>query len=230
MKNILVHHLSRHPRMLRMFPAIVLSSALAVTLLAYRVAHTSSTAFLFLTWNLFLAWIPFVLSLALHRHMRMPGWVRAGVFITWLLFLPNAPYILTDLVHLHQRSDMPYWFDMLLILSFAWSGLVLGLASLFNVHAFLKSSFGSVKAWLAVLVVQGLCGFGIYLGRFLRLNSWDAFTDPLATFRTSCSIVLHPFANIHATGFTLIISGFLLASYLFFAGVMMPAGKGVKDV
>jgi uncharacterized membrane protein len=209
----------------RMLPVLMFSSALAMTLLIARIELTSSRAFLFLAWNLFLAWIPYALSFALQKDLIIPWWMRAGIFIMWLLFFPNAPYILTDLLHLHPREGMPLWFDLLLLLSFAWTGLMLGLASLLNVHEFFRENMSSLKAWLLVLAIALLCGFGIYLGRFLRWNSWDAFVNPGPILRTSWNILSDPFGNMKATGFTLIFSGFLVVSYLTLLVLVRPHEK-----
>lgn len=114
------------------------------------------------------------------------------------------------------------WFDLLLILSFAWNGLVLGLASLLNVHFFLAQKLGYIRSWIAVLLLLVLCGFGIYLGRFLRWNSWDAFTDPLSIIGSSFRVLSDPSNKLNATGFTIIFTGLLAVSYLFFVGMISP--------
>jgi uncharacterized membrane protein len=224
---MLARYFKHDTLLLRLIAVMVFSSALASVLLFYRFGRTSSFSYLFLGWNLFLAWIPFILSLFLRSEVKARSWLKAGAFVLWLLFLPNAPYILTDLIHLRVRPHIPLWYDLLLILAFAWSGLMLGMASLLNVHIFLCEKLDSKKAWLVIIPVLLLCGFGIYLGRFVRFNSWDAFTDPVPVFRTSINLVLHPFSDMHATGFTMIISGFLLVSYLTLLALARPA-KGNK--
>lgn len=206
----------------RLFTAMAFSSAMAAVLLFYRIEKTSSMFFAFLAWNLFLAWIPYIVSFVLKKSNNIPWWGKTGAFITWLLFFPNAPYILTDLLHLQQRAGIPLWFDLLLILAFAWSGLMLGLASLLNVHLFLKKLLGEMRAWMIVILLLFLCGFGTYLGRFLRWNSWDAFTDPVHILKTSFGILANPLHEPHAIGFTLIFSGLLVVSYFFFVGMLAP--------
>lgn len=128
---------------LRIIPVMTLSSALALILLLLRMEQTSSLTFVFLAWNLFLVWIPFAVSLAFGKEFKTYGWVRGGLFIVWLLFFPNAPYLLTDLIHLKQRAGIPLWYDLMMILTFAWSGLMLGFASLHNIHVFIREKIGS---------------------------------------------------------------------------------------
>lgn len=193
-----------------LLPAMLISSALAVSLLLIRAIHFDRIGYLFLAWNLFLAWIPYFLSVKLKNDPSMARWMKALVFLLWLLFFPNAPYILTDLIHLRQRAGVPLWFDLFLLLAFAWSGLLAGLASLGNVHDLLVKAIGKMRAWLSVSGLILLCGFGIYLGRFLRWNSWDALVNPVPVLKTSFTVL----RSTNAIGFTLIFSGFLLVTYL----------------
>lgn len=193
-----------------LLPAMIISSALAVSLLLVRAIHFDRIGYLFLAWNLFLAWIPYFFSIALAGKPSLPRLMKAFLFLLWLLFFPNAPYILTDLIHLKQRAGVPLWFDLLLLLSFAWSGLLAGLASLANVHGLLLRAIGKMRAWISVSGLLLLCGFGIYLGRFLRWNSWDAFMNPVPVLKTSFTVL----RSTNAIAFTLIFSGFLLVTYL----------------
>ena len=160
--------------------ALVLLSLAAAGLLAVRMDRVGEPAFVFLTWNLFLAWIPFVLSLCVAAVHGRGGprpllWVfGAG----WLLFLPNAPYILTDFIHLGRVGGAPLWFDAALIGTFAAAGLALGLASLLVVHHVVEARAGRVVGWAVAVSSLVLSAIGIYLGRFPRFNSWDVVTDP----------------------------------------------------
>lgn len=137
--------------------------------------------FMMLVWNLFLAWFPLGVALIL-RDLRASGfrnrWLLLGGLGLWLAFLPNAPYIITDLFHI---SHIPYpllWFDTLSIFLFACTGLLVGLYSILVVHRMVRPRIGQRAAWVLILLSQGLSGFGIYLGRFGRWNSWDILTRP----------------------------------------------------
>ena len=116
--------------------ALAVLSLAAVGLIAVRLDRVGEPAFFFLTWNLFLAWIPYVLAICVAAVHGRGGprpllWVLGAA---WLLFLPNAPYILTDFIHLGRIGGAPLWFDAALIGTFAAAGLALGLASLLVMH------------------------------------------------------------------------------------------------
>jgi len=125
---------------------LVALSLAAVGLLTVRIDRVGDPAFVFLRWNLFLAWIPFLLSLCVAAVHGRGGprpllWVFGG---GWLLFLPNAPYILTDFIHLGRVAGAPLWFDTALIGAFAAAGLALGLGSLLVVHHVVEARAGRV--------------------------------------------------------------------------------------
>jgi len=151
--------------------------AFCALLLIVRAFKTEHYTFFFLLWNLFLAWIPFWLISQYKRFKRKS--LQFAIIALTLLFLPNAPYILTDLFHLTKNLIAPMWFDLVLILTFALLGLVffiLATERLFKVlRPFFKSSllFNAVK-FLVILSN----GYGIYLGRYLRFNSWDVVSNP----------------------------------------------------
>lgn len=199
----------------RLIKVMAVSSALSVILLYFRIQWSGSLMFVFLTWNLFLAWIPFLLAFVL-SEMNANGTSRikkVGVFAAWLLFFPNSPYILTDLFHLRLRSEIPLWFDLVLILSFAWNGLLLGYSSLMEIQKVLRTrlSAGIVNFFIAGLLV--LCSFGIYLGRYPRYNSWDILTNPITLFSDIFNMILDPMNNTRMVGVTFFFSVFLMVSY-----------------
>jgi uncharacterized membrane protein len=97
----------------------------------------------------------------------------------WLLFLPNAPYLLTDLVHLPDKDVRHYWADMMLILHFALTGLMLGFVSMLVLHGVVARRFGVLRGWAFSAAGAGLAGLGVYFGRFLRWNSWDVIVRPV---------------------------------------------------
>jgi uncharacterized membrane protein len=196
--------------------ALIALSLLAVGLLAVRIDRVGEPAFVFLTWNLFLAWIPFLLSLclaAVHRRggSRLLLWMLGA---GWLLFLPNAPYILTDFVHLGRVGGAPLWFDAALIGTFATVGLALGLGSLLVVHHVVEARAGRVAGWAVAVSSLVLSAIGIYLGRFPRFNSWDVLTDPHGLLPVVLHRLADPLGNTFLLRFGVVMSTLLLGCYL----------------
>lgn len=168
-----------------------------------------------LLWNLFLATIPLLWSTAFHRALQRKSYAAACVaFSLWLLFLPNAPYILTDLIHLAPRSHVPEWFLLAMLLSCAGTGTLLGYISLMDVHREIERTFNKTTGWLVASGALMLCGFGIYIGRFLRWNSWNVLTSPLALLKTVLRQFIDAGPHPHPAGVTLIFGTGLIVGYL----------------
>ena len=164
--------------MLQRTVVFALLLAWCAALLGVRVWRAGSLMYLFLAWNLFLAAIPALAASRLARETA--SWRQAGWLALWLAFLPNAPYLVTDFVHLRARPPVPLWFDIALLVSCASTGLLLGYASVADVQRFIARRYGETMAWLCAASALVLSGAGIYLGRFLRWNSWDILANPIA--------------------------------------------------
>lgn len=160
---------------------------------------------LFLIWNLFLAWIPLGIAwlIRIRRFTTLPLVMLVGL---WLLFFPNAPYLLTDLAHLRRLSHYGTWLTISIYITFAIVGLFVGLTSLTWLHAEIRERFGQSVGWLFVLLSLGASGFGVYIGRFLRFNSWDFFTNPLYILLTIKTQLFSPQTFLHAWGFSLMFA------------------------
>ncbi len=130
-----------------------------------------------------------------------------------MLFFPNAPYILTDLIHLKPRFDVPFWFDLVLLLTFAWNGVLLGYKSLHNIQKIIQQLYGKTKALAFVVFCLFISGYGIYLGRFERFNSWDILAQPYSLIYEIKETILHPFEHYHTYGVTLFFGVFLTLGY-----------------
>lgn len=180
----------------------------------FRLTYTDTKVFLFLNWNLFLAFIPWTLSslLILYPKMQRTGSVLLVLFI-WLLFFPNAPYILTDLFHLRFQSSMPVWFDLILILSFAWTGLLFGLLSLADIEKVLRQKLPEPAVILISSILLFIGSFGIYVGRYLRWNSWDIIHEPFSLLYGIGDRFINPFEHPRTWGMTLFMGVFLNMVY-----------------
>ena len=213
--------------------AFVLASGLCGALLLARAVETGSSSYGFLVWNLLLAWIPFLLALAVydaHRRRTARPWqlLLAG---GWLLFLPNAPYIVTDFLHVGVIGGAPIWFDASLVAAFAATGLMLGLASLLLVQAVVSRTWGAVWSWLILVPVLGLCSLGIALGRIARFNSWDAVAQPEAILRVLGDKLLDPGAAARGIALVTALTVSLAVGYLVLYAVagLVPRRRGSGD-
>jgi uncharacterized membrane protein len=196
---------------------LILSSLLAVGLFAGRVYRSRTIIFFFLLWNLFLAWIPYLSSLwADHLHRRHPHrwWVLILPGVLWLAFFPNAPYIVTDFWHLQERAPVPMWYDIGMLSAFALSGLFLAVFSLRTMQHLVRTYTGPVASWLFVAAVLGLGGLGIYLGRFLRWNSWDLLLHPRGVLTDVAIRLVNPLSHPQTIGVTLLFAAILFVCYL----------------
>ncbi|EEF60329.1 DUF1361 domain-containing protein [Pedosphaera parvula] len=192
-------------------------SGVGAVLVGLRVLWTRDWNYCFLIWNLFLAWMPLVFAVGVSRRYRKGerlGFAIYSLAALWLLFFPNAPYIFTDLIHLTTWFKHRYWTDMSLILLFAFTGFLLGFMSLYLMQRVVADRFGGTMSWLFIMVTAGLGGFGIYLGRVRRWNSWDVVVDPMGIVRDMAHWVTHPMANRTWIGFTALFATFLFLGYL----------------
>jgi uncharacterized membrane protein len=177
----------------------------------FRIYVTYSRVFLFLNWNLFLAFIPWLASsiIIISSKLRKQKSSLLGLLFIWILFFPNSPYILTDLFYLRVESTVPIWFDLILILSFAWTGLVYGFVSLVDIETLLVKNLGKQISGIIIVFLLFLGSFGVYLGRFLRWNSWDVIQDPFKLGHDIGDRLINPIAHSRTWGLT-ILMGILL--------------------
>lgn len=208
--------------------ALVLASAFCCATLIARWAYSNPGAYDFLAWNLFLAWIPLVAAVLVYdlQQRGASGRRLLPVAAVWLLFLPNAPYLLTDLIHLGSRNDAPLWFDVVLFTAFAWTGALLGFLSLYLMQVVVRRIAGGPLSWLFVGVSLLATGFGIYLGRSLRWNSWDFVTRPDALLADVWARVSDPLAYPRSFGMTVALTALLSVIYLvLYAFAQLPAAE-----
>ncbi len=186
------------------------SSTLAVLLLAGRMGRSHTAAFTFLPYNLALAYIPWLLSISCGAAKAERRWLFLPL---WLLFFPNAPYLVTDFVHLRSRPPVPVWYDVGMLTAFAWAGLLLAVTSLSAMHSRVERALGRGWGWAFVALVSGLSGFGIYLGRFLRKNSWDVLIDPFDLAHALAAPVLSPVAHFRTWLVAALFGSLMLVVY-----------------
>lgn len=192
--------------------SLVLATAVSAGLLLsdYWLYHYLTPNYML--WNLCLAWIPFVLVLWLLRILRRRAWSSwEGLCATavWLAFLPNSFYMISDFIHLADITNPDQLlFSAVMFTSFIYTGVLLGLTSLYLVHEELRRRLASFKAAACVVAILAICSLAIYVGRDLRWNTWDILVDPAGVLFDVSSRLLQP--SQYGTALQVILPFFVL--------------------
>ncbi len=187
-----------------------------------RIAYAGNLYYGFLLWNLLLAGIPLLISSNLYKTVEIKRSILYSTLALWLLFLPNSPYIITDLVHLYHRPPVPFWYDMLLVILSASNGLALGFISIYQVELiiFRRSAEKFLFPFRALVMLA--MGYGVYIGRYLRFNSWDAIFNPIEVLREAMSSL-----HLNTAGFVLTFSFVMFILYSFFTAIVLRRSQEV---
>lgn len=220
----------------RLLPPLLFASFVCAAMLIARWAWCGTPRYSCFLFNLFLAWIPLGFTFAIHtlRSAEIPRqraiWACA---VAWFLFFPNAPYIVTDMVHLGgftKIDGVPKWFDIMVIMGHAVTGLFLGCASLWAMETLVAERLGRRMGWIFSVGMLALASFGIYLGRFLRLNSWDVVFRPDRIVERMWGLT-HPVKAFEVFAFSVTFFLFSVGVYWFIASTarLAPARVDLRD-
>jgi uncharacterized membrane protein len=205
---------------------LVAASLLSIATVEVRVWKTGDPYYRFLIWNLALAWVPLVFaSAAYSAAARSKRKLVVPLSVVWILFFPNAPYVLTDFIHLNgEQATAPVWYDALMISSCAWIALLLGLTSLYLMQMVATRALGTVWSWAGVVAALALASFGVYLGRFVRFNSWDALIRPGRVANVIAHQLENPFQHPRMLAVLVLLTASLTVAYAIlyvFAGLQL---------
>ncbi|MGH1520693.1 DUF1361 domain-containing protein [Chryseobacterium sp. JK1] len=202
---------------------LIFMTLFCFSLSVFRYYISEAKVFLFLNWNLFLAWIPLLLSSFIVIFKIKSKISLAFIIIIWILFFPNSPYILTDLFHLRARNAIPIWYDLIVILSYAWTGLICGFISLNDIEKRLFS-YGKKNVVNGLIIFfLFMSSFGVYLGRFLRWNSWDVLNNPFGLFNDIVVRLIYPLEYTKTWGVTLLMG--VMLNFMYFTFKWMETGN-----
>jgi uncharacterized membrane protein len=210
--------------------ALLVATCVSVIMLSVRIINTGSLNYIFLAWNIILAWVPYMASGLIPLVGRRPTsygqqptsysrrptgdqWKTGLLLAVWLLFLPNAPYIITDFVHLRHRAPVPIIFDATMLLLFSLTGLALGLLSIQHTENWWRQHRPHIAVPQLRFFVFLLCGFGIYLGRVERWNSWDIISNPGGLLVEVMKKIIDPFSNVETWAVTILFALLLWVTY-----------------
>lgn len=166
----------------RVVRGLVAAAAISIVLYVARVIFYGDFTFGYMIWNLVLAVIPFFIGVALIDRLQGRLWsepANLALTLLWLGFLPNSFYVATDLIHIAEVTSRTIVFDAIMLLSFTIAGLLYGYGSVVMVHRELRKRHRKNRADLVVAIIFLACSYAIYLGRYMRWNTWDVIINPI---------------------------------------------------
>ncbi|MDR1836962.1 MAG: DUF1361 domain-containing protein [Treponema sp.] len=180
----------------------------------FRWLFFGNWSFYFLNWNLFLAFVPWALTtISFIKPKIQSSFISIVILLVfWLMFFPNAPYIITDLFLLRFNTK-PIWYETLMILSYAWTGMLFGFLSLLDIEEILKRKLPRALVTCISVFLLFVGSFGIYIGRYLRWNTWDLFTKTSEVLTDIGDRFVNPFQYWETWGVTIFMGVFLNIVY-----------------
>ncbi len=218
--------------------AIVALNLYAIALIVLRALVYRTRLYRPMLWNIWLSVLPMFILLAgfltgaiFAQFDPLPAriaWFAMGLL--WLLMLLNASYLITELnlSHREEGDAVPLWYDIVLVISLAMSGVVNTVVNVLIVHVMVSlavfgDSFDAITrpaSWVAVGCVLLLLGLGMYLGRYLRVNSWDV-KHPVGFARKVVSHFRSAQNALACLGYTVTYAIFLGIIYLIVGGLVI---------
>ncbi|CDZ74247.1 putative membrane protein [Peptoniphilus sp. ING2-D1G] len=135
-----------------------------------------------------------------------------ATFIT-VIFFPNTLYMFTDYIHIKTSEyytmssgaavynmDYIYWIKLVVDVGMITLSMVLSYETFINILKTIKCYGYKIASFFILIFMSAISGFAIYVGRFLRLNSWDIFILPsmlrsiIAGFNTNDYYLIGTFA------------------------------------
>jgi uncharacterized membrane protein len=183
-------------------------------------AYTNqSLRYAYLTWNLFLSWLPLLTVALLLRSLRTrlwTHWLAFSLTVLWVFLLPNSFYMISDFIHIQDVPRHNLLYDVVMFTSFIITAVSLGFSSLYLVHAELRKRLRLRDSSVVIGLILFVCSFAIYLGRDLRWNSWDVLLNPAGILFDVSDHLIHPMQ--HSGMFTTTLSFFVLLGSVYVVG------------
>lgn len=198
-------------------PYLLLLALIPIGMSLVRPFISGTNSYLYMNFNLFLGLLPLVFG-ALFIKEKYTA-LKTLWFFAWLFFLPNAPYMITDLIHIDDVGPSSiHWYDSIMLFSYAWVGMLSWIHSVSWVYK-------KVHMKLFIPMISLLSAFGLYLGRFVRFNSWDVLTEPFAILSTLAQRISDPLSSEHFLLYTTVFWVFLMVVYKTYAKLHLKEKK-----
>lgn len=138
---------------------------------------------IFLGWNMILATIPLLLT---HFYpYQKSKFLRLGIAFLYILFFPNSIYIMTDFIHFQEYTyflDYPNIYAYLIEDWIIFVHVVIGalISSKIGMRSLdiLSNELTNIRPHVKNLLIHTLfllSSIAIFIGRFIRFNSWQFY-------------------------------------------------------
>lgn len=146
-----------------------------------------------MTYNLYLAVLPVIFSWFLFRMPNKLFTLIVGFL--WLLYLPNTIYVFTDLHHLVEQWPLvDAMGKFILLIQYTLLeiiGLSCFLIAFYPIEKILeKYRLTPQQIVYSLIGMNFLMGFALVIGKFERVNSWDAFLNPMFVITSTVQVLL----------------------------------------
>lgn len=200
--------------------------------LALIIYYDFSFLYYMMAWNVFLALLPLIFAekagdaLKHGKSARFFAWL-----VLWLLFFPNSVYMVTDFIHITSdnffwmvktkkylensgfiySTDIAIWIKLLVIGMGFLLSVFLGMESLYLFEQNIKSKVSKQLRYAGFFTVALLSGVGVFIGRFLRFNSWDVILNPVQLLKQFAAAM-----NVFAIQFIIAYTVYIIGCYLLY--------------
>lgn len=215
----------------RVWRGLAAAAAISIVLYIARVILFNDFTFGYMIWNLLLAALPFCIGVVLIDRLTGRLWSEPSnllLTVLWLGFLPNSFYIVTDLIHIAEVTSKTIVFDAVMFLSFTITGLLLGYGSVLMIHRQLRLRHRKQRADLVVAIIFLACSYAIYLGRYMRWNTWDVIINPIGLLSNILDSLVIPRDGAPMLETTLVFFAFLSSFYIVALWLWPEALHGTK--
>ncbi|RVU55688.1 DUF1361 domain-containing protein [Anaerosphaera multitolerans] len=141
----------------------------------------------YLLFNAGLSFIPYLLT-SFCVNMKNKGLVCVPITLVAVVFYPNTLYMFTDLIHIrtsefysYSGGEMVYvmdylnWVKLGVTVLLVLISLCLCFESFINILKIIRCYKYKFASFIMLLLFSAISGVALYIGRFLRYNSWNIF-------------------------------------------------------
>jgi uncharacterized membrane protein len=175
--------------------SLLIALVVCLVMILINAVTAKTSYYFFLPYNIFLAFFSPTFAIILKNRLHTQPWLKpSNLILTFLLliFLPNSFYMITDLIHVQYIIGIDVLYNIIFTNLAIFIGLIAGFISLYIFHVELLKRTYHRYAHIIIGILIIAISFAIYLGRYLRWNSWDILLNPSGILFDTSDTLIHP--------------------------------------